>query len=301
MLSFPVPVPKNGDDFDATPVGQNLTYLLNVLQAYDLSNVLAGSALDTLFAPSNSPLQRFIDGFQSFVVSGGLPSGFSTLSYTVPAIIGATFQSNGVRVASITGQSFTAAINSDTYVSCRSTGVINTPQAVANNATPPALPTADSQWLCKVISNGTTITSILDLRQLTPLGAAGYVQITGNVTTASTTTVQATGLTLPVYISAARRMKVSFFTSLLYNQAASRYSTVELWDGPVVSGTKLQQGDSFTVTANTGTPGKMEWSGPLTTGWHTFNVGFRSDGAGGGTAGIQAGAGLPASLLVETD
>lgn len=172
VLSFPVPPPNNGDDLNASVVTQDLNYLLQNLQSLDLSNAIPGSALDTLFNTTNSPLQRFMDGFQSFVVSGGLPSGFTLLSYTVPAIIGATFKSNGKRVASIAGQTYTAAINSDTYISCESTGVINTPQAVANGASAPALPAADCQWLCKIISNGTTITSIVDLRNLFPVTSA---------------------------------------------------------------------------------------------------------------------------------
>lgn len=168
MYTFPVPVPKNGDDFDATPVGQLLTYLLGALNSYDLANVLAGSLLDTAFAPSNSPLQRYTDMFGSFITAGGLSTGFSTLSYTVPSITAAYFQSNGKVIRSVTGQTFTAAINSDVYVSVTSLGVI-AQQAVANNAAQPALPSADAQWLQRVVTNGTTITRIDDLRNLTPL------------------------------------------------------------------------------------------------------------------------------------
>lgn len=166
MLGFPVPVPKNGDDFDATPVGTNLTYLLNTLQAYDASNISAGTIPYTAFDVDTNPRARYSAMFQSFILSGGLSSGFTVLAYSVPAITEAYFSSNGKRTVSISGQSFTAAINSDTYVSVNSSGTINTPQAVANNAAQPALPSADSQWLQKVISNGTTITSIVDLRNL---------------------------------------------------------------------------------------------------------------------------------------
>lgn len=234
MLGFPVPVPKNGDDLDATPVGQDLTYLLQVLQAYDLSNVLAGSALDTLFAASNSPLQRFMDGFQSFIVSGGLSSGFTLLSYTVPAIIGATFQSNGVRVASISGQTFTAAINSDTYISCRSTGVINTPQAVANGAAAPALPTADSQWVEKVISNGTTITSIVDLRNLSPLpDSLGFSPISSNFLPGTTAETDVPGLAVTILATGTRPIKVTAKVGV-YNSGGADQINVKIKEGSTV-------------------------------------------------------------------
>lgn len=278
-LSFPVAPPQNGDDLDATVVTQCLEYLLSTLQAYDLSNVIPGSALDDLFAASNSPLQRFIDGYQSFIVSGGLPGGFSGLALTVPAILGATFQSNGIRVGSIGGQSFTVAINQDTYFSVRSTGIINTPQAVANNASAPALPTADSQPLFRVISNGTVITKIVDMRNLTPLKVSPllttYTPIVGSITggvagtqlgwylnlgglkiafgtssfsyNSGSSNVHIGGLTLPPDFF----NSVFFYAPAIMSEGGYAYQSVS---GDSIQGTAPNQAISF-YTSNGGTTG----------------------------------------------
>lgn len=303
VLSFPVAPPKNGDDLDATIAAQLFNYLLEALQALDLSNAIPGSLPDTAFPADSSPLQRFIDGFQSFVAGGGLSSGFTTLTYTVPAILGATFASNGIRVASITGQTFTAAINSDTYVSCRSTGVINTPQAVANGASAPALPTADSQWLQKVTSNGTTITSIVDLRSLSPLlvGAlpGGYAQITGTVNlTAPVAATLVTGLTVTVVIPpGARRLKITAYAGSFGGNNANSTVTLSLWDGVVGSGTEVATFLNVSGTVGADQHGaSMQAVVPAVSGFKTYNVGIA---ASAGDANVAAAASAPAFILVE--
>lgn len=157
--------PQNGDDLDADVVRAQITQLLQYLQALDLSNAITGSLGSGAFDQNTNPTLFRQDLISSFISAGGLPGGFTLLTLTVPSITSAYFASTGTRLGLTSGAGFTVAINQDTYFSLSSNGSINTPQGVANGAAQPTLP-ANSQWLFRAISNGTTITSIIDMRTL---------------------------------------------------------------------------------------------------------------------------------------
>src|SRR5207245_4076341 len=70
----------------------------------------------------------------------------------------------------------------------------------------------------------------------------GYAQITANITTTSTTVVQATGLTVTVTIpSGGRRVRI---TGLASNVGSSGTVQMSIWDGTVGTGTSLAQFNS---------------------------------------------------------
>lgn len=110
-------------------------------------------------------------GRASYVDAGGVWSAVSGLSGAMTAL-SAFIAKDGVfipvTVAAIGSRGFTAS--KDTYVSADYVGVI-TYTEVANGAGAPALP-AHSVWLYKVVTNGSAITSVTDLRPTHLVGTA---------------------------------------------------------------------------------------------------------------------------------
>lgn len=167
--------PANGNDFDADPVRENLEYLAQILGALPGDNLVDESVLEAALEDAINPRLRASESFANYIASGGLPGGFSTFDITVPV---GTAYTSGYR-HSIVSESFTVSASKDTYFSVNKNSSIDSPQAVANGAGVPTLPT-DSQWLFKVISNGSTITSIVDLRNRSPLNGTAIKQTLAN-------------------------------------------------------------------------------------------------------------------------
>jgi hypothetical protein len=126
----------------------------------------------------------------------------------------------------------------------------------------------------------------------------GYAQITGNISTSSSQSAQATGLTLTVTIPAGgRKIKITGFAPYFTDAISGRSVTFEIWDGAVQGGTRLAASTSF----NTGT------TVPLTAyvctvitpaaGTKTYNLGYGDYASG--TVTMVAGATQPAFILVE--
>jgi hypothetical protein len=123
----------------------------------------------------------------------------------------------------------------------------------------------------------------------------GYAQITGNITTTSTTFVQATGLSVTVTIPAGgRRIKVTVYTVSVANSVSANGTVLSLWDGTVGSGTQIQQTN---VVPATNIAMSLIWAGTPSAGSKTYNVGFSS--VSSGTSTITAGTTSPAFILVE--
>jgi hypothetical protein len=141
--------------------------------------------------------------------------------------------------------------------------------------------------------------AILDQSQVAG-STLGYAQITSNLTTSSTTQVQATGLTSTVVIpSGNRRVKITLYVSNSYNLTANKYCVFSIWDGTVGSGTQIGKAQIF----NNGTAGGAGTVVCIATvtpsvGSKTYNVGFATD-SGGGTNTLEASATYPAFILVE--
>lgn len=162
--SLPYPdKPANGQAPDADPLRLNFLALLQAIQAFDASQIVAGSVADAAFATNVNPRLRDGAWMANWIESGGYTASFTGLQWTMPS--GVAWVS-GYRTP-FTGQTYTVAISSDIYYYVNQNGVVAS-SAVANNATAPALP-ASNTFLAKVVSNATAITGIVDLRNLTPL------------------------------------------------------------------------------------------------------------------------------------
>jgi hypothetical protein len=104
----------------------------------------------------------------------------------------------------------------------------------------------------------------------------GYAQITSNVTTTSTSPSQATGLTATVIIPAGgRKVKITVYTSYLFNLTTSATSYMQIWDGTVGSGALLNQAQAFAPVGNTGSPATLMAVVTPAAGSKTYNVGFQ--------------------------
>ncbi|WP_307609881.1 hypothetical protein [Pseudarthrobacter sp. W1I19] len=125
----------------------------------------------------------------------------------------------------------------------------------------------------------------------------GYAQITTNFTTASTSAVQATGLTVTVAVPAGgRKVKITVFSDTTYCTTAGGLVTMSVWDGVVGSGTLLSRTVTYAPTSNTGAPATAMAVVTPSAGSKTYNVGLSTST---GTGGIEALATAPAFILVE--
>lgn len=196
---------------------------------------------------------------------------------TSPTISAPTITNATISADAVTG--FSVSNTGTIYGVSIATGVISTANSIAAGT---------------IVQNGVAASQLA-----TSAITLGYAQITTNFNTASTTSVQVTGLTLTVTIPAGgRRIRITGSTSQLYNQTASKNAYMEIWDGVVGSGTRLQGCTNFTVTANTGSGSTIVSVVTPAAGSKTYNIGAFTDGTGG-TAGVEAGATNPAFILVE--
>lgn len=125
----------------------------------------------------------------------------------------------------------------------------------------------------------------------------GYAQVTTNVTTTSSTFVQATGLTSTVTVpSGGRRVKITVYCDAIVSSSSGN-AYLSIWDGAVGTGTQIQQWESFITTPN-GNPSGVHCVAVVTpsAGSKTYNVGIR---VSAGTLSLFAGATFPAFILVE--
>jgi hypothetical protein len=123
-------------------------------------NIKAGSITSQDLNTTVSTITRWAESFNNFTVSGQLPATSANLASDISA---GTSYVSGYRVATgATNHTYTAS--KDTYVYISNGGYFIYSE-VANGATAPTTPT-DSLLLAKVVSSGTALTSVSDLRQL---------------------------------------------------------------------------------------------------------------------------------------
>jgi len=123
-------------------------------------NIKPGSITSIDLNTTVSTITRWSESFNDFTVSGMLPATSANLASDISA--GVSYVS-GYRVATAaTNHTYTAS--KDTYVYISNGGYFIY-QEVANGASAPSTPT-NSLLLAKVVTNGTAITSVSDLRQL---------------------------------------------------------------------------------------------------------------------------------------
>lgn len=260
-----------------------------------------------------------------YVVSGCVWSGDAYASTRNASMTAGVVVINGnpVTVALVTARSFTAS--RDTYIDVldngNGTGLLVYTE-VTNNAASPAL-ASNSIRIGIIVTGASNIANVGSVNQgeetkVLPIASSvpyavtdslgnlicprdpnrkvlGYRQIVSNFSTAATSATQITGLSCPVIIPTGRKIRVTYHC---WNQATSNAGsgvTVELWDGVVLSGAKIQQTSSTSPSANQG------WGATLTamftaTGSKTYNLGVSTNA---GTLTLNAGATTPAFVLVE--
>jgi len=182
MTLVTVPQVNPNDEVTALSVNQGANAVAAVVNGnLDDSNIstvsgtkiTAGSAPATIFNDSANVEKFRQEAAIAFIQSGLIWSALTGLNGAMTS--GVIYSTNGTRisVAAIATRAFTAS--RDTYVSVSPTGVVDGFQEVTNNATPPTL-AGGYQFLSKVVSSGSAITSVVDLRQLAPLPFNVYRQ-----------------------------------------------------------------------------------------------------------------------------
>jgi hypothetical protein len=228
-------------------------------------------------------------------------------------------------LAAVTARVFTAS--KDTYIDVSDngdgTGLI-TYNEVTNNAASPAL-TTNNVRIGIIVTGATTIAAAGSVNQgqpdrVLPIASSipycttdslgnliypadplrktlGYRQILTTFSTASTSVVQVTGLTVPVIVPTGRRVKVRLVAGQSSNSSAGFSTVGEVWDGTVGSGTRLNLAQNASSLANN--PGNAIPEGYQTpsTASKTYNAGCYTNG--GGTSSFTAGATQPVYLVVE--
>lgn len=259
-----------------------------------------------------------------FVESGLIWSGDSYAGTLNASMTSGVVWLGGVRltVGAVTARAFTAS--KDTYIdlSNASNGTASiTYTEVTNNAASPAL-TAGNLRIGIIVTGASTIAAAGSVNQgqetaILPIASSiaytvtdslgnricprdpqrrllGYRQIVSNVTVATSTSTQITGLSCPVIIPANRRVKISVGAGQVVN-SANDFVEFSIWDGVVVSGTLLQKAicdgnsalyfsEHFSVVTTPATTSK------------TYNAAHRN---GSGTATTTGEATRPIFIMVE--
>lgn len=149
------------------------------------ASVPAGTYPASVMDTNANPETRTNESLGNFVAAPGLVWA-ATSGLAAGMSVGVVYI-GGVRVpvSAITSRTFTAS--KDTYVSVNNAGTVAYSE-VANNAAPPTLP-ANSVWLAKVVTNGSAVTSVADIRNTAKgqSGGAKTAYVGTSESTASTT------------------------------------------------------------------------------------------------------------------
>lgn len=173
-------LPNDGETIDAQDVNGPFNAILGALNGnLDDQNIKPGtlpwSVMDSFSnqipasaMQDSGNLEKFrADSKISFIPDGliwsattGLAAGMTSGSY---------YSNSGILlpITAITSRTFTAS--KDTYVSVAQNGSIAYSE-VANNGTQPSLP-SNSNWLAKVVTSGSAVTSVTDMRQTVPIAS----------------------------------------------------------------------------------------------------------------------------------
>lgn len=202
-------------------------------------------------------------------------------SINTPTITNATISANA-----LTG--FTTANTGTVYGIPITLGVINSANAV-NGASLVAGSVSSTALAQNAVQANQLATNAITL---------GYAQMTSAFTTTSTTPVQVTSLTISVTVPAGgRRVKISVFSRAVSNNTNGSYVQTGIWDGAVVSGTRIGGSSSQMTSANADTPGVCFAVQSPSAGAKTYNVSLNT--AISGTASMSAIATEPAFVIAE--
>jgi acyl-CoA hydrolase len=291
----------------------------------DSDNITAGSISIDRLASSANPETRQRRNFTNYVVSGLTIGTSATLS--APSASGIAYVNGKEVTASLTPKTYTAS--KDTYVDLKDDGTFSYVE-VANNATSGMTLSTNSDAspalrIARVVTNGTAVVQVLqgsfvsgsslispnttDHFGFDPIGNAiynldsrptllAYKQVVSNFVTASTTSTQWTNLSVPV-IATGRRIKITAYCANVgTTSGSSNPVSLEIWDGTVGSGTRLNF-DIKTVI-NTGYTNYSQMVTAIVTpaaGTKTYNVGVKGTLAANTT--WTAATDQPAYIAVE--
>lgn len=224
---------------------------------YSLVNVPAGPA---------SPVTRDADKFFDHVSSGLVLSGDSYGVNRNASMTAGVCYINGRRISltAVAARSYTAS--RDTYVdvldNLNGTGTVVYTEVTNNNASPALA--ANSIRIGIVVTGASTIANVGSVNQgqegkVLPIASSipymttdslgnlicsrdpnrkilGYRQIVAGVSTASTTAVAMTGLSMPIKIPTGRKVKLTLHFGTAYSSGTNR-AVSGIWEGTVGSGT----------------------------------------------------------------
>ena len=266
-------------------------------------------------------LQRFTEGDNDFVASGGVWTADSVGSTLLGSMTAIVVYIGGVRVAvsAVTAKAFTAS--KDTYVDVGSDGVIDYNEA-ANNAASLAL-AADHIRIGIVITDGTSINDVDDINQgqVAPngptvssvvlsvtdtlgnliynrnpsTGLIGYKEIVANQGSITSSDVDITGLAAPVIVPAGKKIKITVSFSGFSTTVANDIFTTKISEGATTLTSVSNIIDQSGVGVNGGT---REIVLKPSSGLHTYKiVAIRAVGSGTGT--FRGATDAPAFISVE--
>lgn len=288
------------------------------------TKISSGTIPSAAMATAANPETRFSETGFDFVASGCVWSGDSYGSTRAASMTSGVVYIGGKRVtvSAVTARSFTAS--KDTYIDVDNTGTL-TYTEVANNAASPTL-AASSIRLGIIVTGASNIANVGSVNQgqqdkVLPIASSvaysvtdslgnlicprdpsrkllGYKQIIANISSAATSSTLMTGLSCPVIAPVGRKVVVSFGADGVFNSGSANNFFIEVWDGTVGSGTRLQQmsltapGANYIMNGNMSAPPTV-----ITTASKTFNMGYYSSA---GTTNIRStGATSPAWIKVE--
>ena len=177
MLTLPYPnQPVDGQSLDAVPVNANFTAIAEAIQAFDGSQINAGTVAASALATSINPNTFLHDIIQPFVASGCMWSTLSGLQGTMSSGILYAGTSSAMYRVSLNGVgSYTFTASKDTYIDIDYNGNLYY-QVVSNGATSPSI-TANAIRVAKVVTGASAITSIIQygLDAVTTSGQLNYI------------------------------------------------------------------------------------------------------------------------------
>ncbi len=246
-LTLPFPTaPTNGDPLNATPILANILAIAQAIQAFDGSQVVAGTLIASAFAASINPNTIGNEQTFPFVASGMVWSGDSYGSTLNGSMTAGVMYVNGIRVSvgSIAAHAFAAS--KDTYVDIDVNGNV-TYTANTNNTASPAL-AANSIRVAIIITGAGSIANAASVNQgqesiVLPFAASipysvtdslgnlicprdpnrrllGYKQLVASVA-GFTALADVTGLPTPVIVPTGRKIKITGWAPQLFSTTAT--------------------------------------------------------------------------------
>ncbi len=155
-------VPKISEDASIDMLNSNFSILTNEINgSLESVNLAADTLLEAAFADEINPRVRWDEAFSDFTLTGMLPA-IDGADLTSDISAGTSYVEGFRVVTSTTANTYTASRDTYVYIDINSTFQFS---EVANDAAQPATP-SNSLLLAKVVTDGTTIPTVVDRRNL---------------------------------------------------------------------------------------------------------------------------------------